>query len=652
VASRVASPGGGSRARGLRRMCVLAAVVASVAGCVGMPAAGPTAQFSASPQGSAPDGNLVGVVPSGPHQGENPSQIVQGFLTAAASYPTYNVAQEYLVGAAVKGWNPGFAVTVFSQLTVPNWVLAPKDGRNSGPQASVDVSGPVQASFNGSGQYVSAQSQDQSQGPWNFNLVKVGGQWRITNPPSYRMLPSSAFSLFYKAQDLYFFDPSDQVLVPDSVFVPLGATVTQLLSNLVAALTHDPVTSWLAGATDTELPPGANVQQPVTTDGSAVTVNLTGDAAKASTRQLELFAAQLIWTLTGTQNVPTSIQSVVLDLNGQPWTPRSAPCPGGRIPGLQQTQADYECFDPYPSSPTSFYYIDGGQLWARCGSELLAQQGLIGPVMPVVSHTGAFTSQSCQADEGVKEGYTVPPSAQPASLPAISMAAVSPDGQYLAIVTAAKGEVYIGKLSGQAVSFGDTPRLTGGGITSLSWDRDDNLWVTQNGDIVMLPSSGKGQVQVGFSGSVSDLSIAPDGVRIAFIAQAAGAPSPGLYLAAIGGGLQGPVQLGSGTHLAIRSYASIGPNLSQPASLAWYDADNLIVLNASGTGNTLSEVPVDGQQAQNLLVQLHGVTSITAGGRANVLVAGLSGNNLAVSTSLEGPWYQLGESGQNPAYPG
>ena len=188
-------------------MCVLAAVVASVAGCVGMPSNGPTQEFSASPQGSAPDGNLVGVVPSGPQPGENPSQIVQGFLTASASYPSYDVALEYLVSSAVKTWNPSFAVTVFTSLDVPSWVPGPKAGRNGGQQASVDVRGQVQACFNGSGQYVSAQCPDQPSGAWNANLVKVNGQWRITNPPDYRMLPSSASSLFYKAQDLYFFDP-------------------------------------------------------------------------------------------------------------------------------------------------------------------------------------------------------------------------------------------------------------------------------------------------------------------------------------------------------------------------------------------------------------------------------------------------------------
>ena len=645
----------GSRTRGLRRTCVLAAVVASVAGCVGMPSNGPTEQFSASPQRSAPDANLIGVVPSGPQPGENPSQIVQGFLTASASYPTYNIAQEYLAGSAVKGWNPGFAVTVFSNLTVPSWAPDPKASRSGSPRASVDVGGAVQASFNGSGQYyVSAQSQGQSAGAWNFNLVKVNGQWRITNPPSYRLLPSSAFSLFYKAQDLYFFDPQDQVLVPDSVFVPLGATVSQLIDNLVGGLAQDPKTPWLAGATDTELPAGTKVQQ-VTTDGATVTVNLAGNVAKADPKQLQLFAAQLVWTLTGSPTVPPGIQSVVLELNGQPWTPRSAPCSDGRTPVPQQTQAAYECYNPYPSSPSSFYYIDRGQPWARCGSEALGLQGNIGSVAPVVSRTGALIGQGCSGGGTVREPYAALPPRQPAALPAASMAAVSPDGKYLAIVSAANGDVHVGPLSGSAASFLHAPpRLTGGGVTALSWDRNDNLWVAQNGDIAMLPPTGKGEVPVAFDGSVSDLSVAPDGIRIAFIAQVPGSPSPGIFLAAIGGGAQISGQLGSaGTHLSIRSFASVGPNLDDPTSLAWYDADDLIVVSkAASGGNTLSEAPVDGQQAQVLQVTLPDVTSITADGPANVLVAGLSGGNLDVSTGLEGPWYPLGEPGRAPAYPG
>jgi len=658
----VASPGGRPpvasavrRLAGVRRMCVLAAAVASVAGCVGMPSNGPTAEFSASPQSSAPDGNLIGPFPSGPQPNADPSHIVQGFLIASASYPTYATAQEYLVGSAVKAWDPGFAVTVFSKLTVPNPAPAAKASRSSRQQALVEVTGTVQASFNGSGQYVSAQNQGQAAASYSFSLVKVNGQWRITNPPSYRMLTKDDFPLFYKAQDLYFFDPQDQVLVPDSVFVPLGATVSQLLNNLVSALAQGPKTPWLDGATDTELPLGTKVQD-VTVDGSTVTVDLGGNAAKASTKQLELFSAQLVWTLTGSPTSPPNIQSVVLDVGGQPWTPHAPPCPGVRGLTSFQTQSAYECYDPYPSSPASFYYVDRGQSWARCGSESLGLQGLIGSVAPLVAHSGAFTSQRCEpagTSGSVHEGYAVLPPVQSPSLPAVSMTAVSPDGRYLAVVSAAKGGVYVGTLSGQAASFPGAPRLTGGGVTAISWDGNDNLWVAQNGDIVMLPPTGKGEVQVGFDGTVSDLSVAPDGVRIAFIAQTAGGLNPGLYLAAIGGGGQQQVsgQLGS-PHLSIRAFASIGPNLTDPVSVAWYDADDLIVVNAAPSGNTLWEVPVDGQPAQGPLVTPQGVTSITADGAANVLVAGLSGNNLAVSTSLEGPWYQLGEPGQHPAYPG
>jgi Lipoprotein LpqB beta-propeller domain/Sporulation and spore germination len=649
----VANPRLRARVGAVRRMCVLAAAVASVAGCIGMPSNGPAQEFSASPQSSGQDGNLIGSVPLGPQSGDDPAAIVQGFLTAADSFPLYSVAQEYLTGRAVQAWKPGFAVTVFSKLNGPDVAPTPKPSPSSSPQAKVEVTGTVQATFNGTGQYVSALAPGPASTQYDFDLVKVNGQWRIDNPPNYRMLLVGDFPYFYKAQDLYFFDPQDQVLVPDSVFVPLGATVAQLLTDLVDSLTAGPKTPWLSNATDTELPVHVGVQQ-VLNDGSTVTVNLTvPKTVKPAARQLELFAAQLVWTLVGPPTTgPSSISSVVLELNGQPWTPPTPPCPDGRLPGQVQTPGAYECFDPYPSSPSTFYYVDRGQSWARCGAETLGLSGSIGSALPLVGHTGAFTSQSCLAGQSVREASSALPAVQPASLPAVTMAAVSPDGSYLAIVTAGKGYLYVGKLSGQAAPFSAAqPRLTGGDVTSLSWDRNNNLWVTQGGTIYELPSAGK-PVQVSFPEAVTDLAVAPDGVRLAFIAQVAGS-SPVLYLAAIGGGPPEGVELGSPTaHQAIRVAAAIGPGLTHPASVAWYDADDLLVVNDAGsTGNTLMEVPVDGQQPQQQVAP-PGLNSITADGRANVLVAGLSGGNLSVSTSLEGPWYQLGEPGQSPAYPG
>jgi len=60
----------------------------------------------------------------------------------------------------------------------------------------------------------------------------------------------------------------------------------------------------------------------------------------------------------------------------------------------------------------------------------------------------------------------------------------------------------VARTSGPCASFAaGKPRLSGGGITSLSWDRNDDLWVTQGGSIYELPSGGKA-VEVEFGQTV------------------------------------------------------------------------------------------------------------------------------------------------------
>ena len=96
------------------RMCLLAAVVASVAGCVGMPANGPAQESTASAAASAPAVNFIGPFPSGPTPGGDPAQIVQGFLLASASYPTYTIGRGVPGQLGQPNWNPGWAVRVYS----------------------------------------------------------------------------------------------------------------------------------------------------------------------------------------------------------------------------------------------------------------------------------------------------------------------------------------------------------------------------------------------------------------------------------------------------------------------------------------------------------------------------------------------------------
>jgi lipoprotein LpqB-like beta-propeller protein/sporulation and spore germination protein len=632
------------------RMCLVTAVAGSVAGCVGMPSGGPAAEFTPSAQSTQPDNNFSVPYASGPQPNASPNKIVEGFLVASGSDPAYSaVADEYLLGSAARTWNPS-SVKVFSTLT-PAAAVPMTPGPHRTPRASVSVTGSVQATFSGSHRYISAQVPGPASVPYRFELSKVDGQWRISNPPPFRMLDENDFPYYYKAEDLYFVDQSDQALVPDPVFVPLGGTESQLVTNLVEALADKPATPWLTGAADSEFPAGTTVQ--VTVDGATATVDLGGGAAHAGTVTRELISAQLVWTLTGSPASPSPIQSVVLEIDGKQFTPPSF-CPGEPVQGFFQTQATYRCLNPYLSAPTSFYYVNQGQPWSRCGSKSVADlQGSIGSVLPVVNRTGAFNTPQCATY--VKEASAGPPPAQPLSLRPVYMTAVSPDEKYLAVVPPGKDALYIGRLSGAAASFPGTSRLNGADITALSWDRDDNLWVVQGGSIFMLRTGGTSPEPVTLVGGgyVSDLSVAPDGVRVALIMSGNG-PGRQLEVAAISqSGPQAPGPRGvPSVHPVISDGVPLGASLTDPVALTWYGADDLIAVNHAGGGNALWEVPVDGQQAQGPQATPPGTLSITADGTANVLVAGLTGNQLAVSTGLEGPWQTLGEPGRDPAYPG
>ena len=636
-------------------------VAASVAGCVGMPNSGSPGTFNATPQATTPDFNFIGAIPAGPAPKWTPSDIVAGFLDASASYPNYsNVAEEYLISAAAKKWNPGWSVQVVDNVNVPRDADIQPDGRH----ATVDVSGSVQASFNGSGQYVGAQQSggDAQVVNQQFHLVKLNGQWRITNPlPQGRMLTQPDFASVYKPQDLYFFDPSGQVLVPDSVFVPVGTSPTFLVTNLVGALQNDPQSQWLKTETEpappaiTEFPAGASINVAVV--GTTATVNLGGAAAAATdSTTREQIAAQLVWTLTGQQE-SLPIQAVDLEINGKPWIPATPPCAGagGQSQGPAQKLSMYGCYNPYPApAPTSFYYVGNRQAWSRCASESQVTAGSISSVVPVFGRTGAVKlNQSCGRSVQANSA-TMPPS-QPHSVPALSRVAVSPGSQYAAGVTAD------GKTVDVWASGGTKPSnsMTTLGVTAISWDRSGDLWLAQGGSTWAIAQTSNGSssasIPNAFDGKIIGLGIAPDGVRVAAITQTGSDRL--LELAAIdrdiqtSGQRQNPTTRTPVGPSSIGQPVRLGPNITDPLALTWYDADDLLVLNGTSNGSTLWEVPVDGQPATKLPGVLPGAISITADGPANALVVGLSDGQMEVSASLEGPWQPLGASGQNPAFP-
>ena len=619
-----------------------------------MPDNGPPAEFTASPPASQPGNDFIGPLLSGPQPGESPGQIVQGFLVASANYPAYSaLADEYLDASAARTYNP-VGLTLLSTFNLVKQTLTQTaTGGHDAPRAMVQTASTVQANFASSaqGQYFWPLNQTASNMSYTFNLVKVNGQWRISNPPRSRMLLAEDFPYYYQSRDLYFFasplDQQAQPLVPNSVFVPLGTDEQLLVAGLVSALGQAPNSVWGSNATLTAFPQTKVLN--VTVDGATATVDLGGAITHASTTTLQEVSAQLVWTLASSTALFEGIQSVVLELNGQPWIPPGPPCSGGPRPTPFQTLAGYQCYNPFPSTPTSFYYVNGGQAWSRCGTKDQALKGSIGTIVPLVGRTGVFSSPDCGNGQYLPEPQPIKTQPQPSSTGSVAMASVSPDGKYLAVVPPGRDAVYIAALPGSATSFPATPRLNATGITALSWDGSDNLWVAQGGSIDVLVPGGKGSITADYGGlTVNDLSVAPDGVRIALIVQNGARRE--LEVAAITQPPQSTTQKTSPSPFHVGEGTLLAPNLSKPVSLDWYNTDDLVALNAGNGGNTLWEVPVDGQAAIQETAPA-GAASITADGPANVLVAGLAGGHLAVSPGLEGPWQQLANPGQDPVYP-
>jgi hypothetical protein len=143
---------------------------------------------------------------------------------------------------------------------------------------------------------------------------------------------------------------------------------------------------------------------------------------------------------------------------------------------------------------------------------------------------------------------------------------------------------------------------------------------------------------------VSQLRVAPDGVRVAMIVHGPGWHGKRLLLAAIGQAPGGAPALGTAV--------SIGTDLRHPPTqLTWYDADHLIVLTRSQTAPQLWEVPVN-SGSSTALVTDSGTQSITAAGPANPLAVGLARDQLALESNLNGTWVLRHGTAASPVYPG
>ena len=492
----------------------------------------------------------------------------------------------------------------------------------------------------------------------------MNGEWRITNAPefTFRMLTQPDFVKVYRAQDLYFFDSTGQVLVPDAVFVPTGTSPNSLVGNLVNALLNNPQALWLQSQGNATPPavtafPLHTKVLGVTVDGTTATVNLGGPVASATPQVRQQMATQLVWTLTGQtanqpniQNPPT-IQAVLLEINGKPWSPSASACPGTGGPGQSPAQklVMYRCKDPYPAATSSaFYYAASGQAWTRCASQSQVISGSVGVVQAVFGKTGAASlNPACPGSSVQASANPVPPSQTHQAAP-LAMVAVSPDGKYLAGYSPPGNSLAVWA-AGQAKPVSTTSMS---GVTSIGWDRRDYLWVTEGNATTVIGQPRQQQPR-------HDHEQLPR--KDPRSRHRPGWRPGGRHRAdRIGprGGARGHRQRHAALRPAVRPVRPDGhradratrPQRDQsrradlvrrgrPARPRRYGGADLAV---GGPGRRAAR-----HQAPGVLP---GAVSITANKAQNVLVAGLTGNRMEVSAGLTGPWQPLGSPGQNPAF--
>jgi hypothetical protein len=609
----------GRRMRSRRVLAVLAALIVvalSTAGCVSMPTGGPVQSYPITQGPGAQSNPYVQIQPLPPGTGWSPQQIVQGFLTAAASFGNYSqVALQYLTPQEQQTWShPTWSAVVYKSgpyVSEPVYPPAAKDSHTTkspkGPTtATVRVAGTIQATLKGNGNYKvpsAATTGSSSDAPPPFQLVKLGSQWRISSAPPEVLLTSYSFQNDYQLLNLYFFDPTGTYLVPDPIYVPLRAP-GDLMNGLVQDLITPPA-DWLSGgATKTSLPAGTKISD-VTLDGGLAVVNLTGTIAKnPSVDLMQRVSSQLLWTLSGAgQSGSTgAVQSVEVELNGHPWTP-----PNSQQNPVQQKRQSKQA--PAAGTGSVYYYVDSA-------GYLTSRQGTLGKTVRVEAI-------------GTVDGQQV---------------AVSPNGRWLAVMRGST--LYTGLVGG-------TLDKRGSGYASMSWDANDDLWTSLGGQVVMFrdtvtvrqPLGHLGLVPVdvissygvkNVSPTVTALRIAPDGVRVALVIA-----NTELTFGAIAG------QQGQNPQITL-SQVQLSPlGATGFTGLTWYGPDNVITLAQPGPAAT--EYPVSGGNPTPIPVET-GMETITASS-GNLLIAGLSNGHMVADASLTGAWMSLG-AGDAPTYPG
>lgn len=264
-----------------------------------VPTSGPIEQGDKVTAGT--NDQFIRVIARPPSEGMTPTQIVQGFLDASASFEgDHFVARQYLTKAASDSWDPSTVVRVFEG----SGTLV-ETGRRVNFSASQAATVGANGTYRVSDAGVSLLS--------GYDVVRVDGQWRISGLPSGLVLSQSDVERTFRSLAVYFFNPSFTQLVPDPRLIPVygPAQATTLTRYLLAG-----PSDWLQPAVRTGFPDGVRLNlESVPIVNGVAQVDLNRSSRLASDEARVSLSEQLVWTLAQLSDV----KSVGITSAGEPY---------------------------------------------------------------------------------------------------------------------------------------------------------------------------------------------------------------------------------------------------------------------------------------------------------------------------------------------
>ena len=406
------------------------------------------------------------------------------------------------------------------------------------------------------------------------------------------MLTEPDFSQVYKPQDLYFFDPTGQVLVPDAVFVPTGTSPAVAGDQPGRGAAERPAAAMAAERGQPHAPRRDRVSpQDHATERGRRRDHRDGESrrgggerhrrrARADLRAAGLDPDRAAAGLAAHPGGPARDQRQAVD-TAQP------PCAGagGQSQSPAQKRLMYSCYNPYPAATSASLLLRrqrAGLVTVRLG--VSGDDGPPRPGRPGLQPDQRGRARPALRDPVQASSQAAPP-AQPHGVPPLSMVAVSPDGKYAAGVSSGRerrGRVGLGRQ--QALEYPahvgrhrdqlGSPGLPLGGPERHHHDGRADQQQQQPRAIANS-----------FDGKIIGLSIAPDGVRVAAIVQTGLGPSSSSPPSTSGAPVLRPAEPAPSPDRPSGRRCRLGPNVPNPIALTWYDADDLLVLDGPSSAD-------------------------------------------------------------------